>query len=214
MTTRVVLGTGNPGKVAEMAALLSPLGIELGTLALDVPEPAPTFEGNARIKGLAYAAQTGGALTVCEDSGLCIPALGGLPGPWSARFADCDIEGGRIVRVVESGRERAEIDLANNERVLSLLSGVEMPRRAAAFVVRVVVAQGDRIVYEDGAEAHGWIAESPRGDRGFGYDPIFVGADTFGSTYAELDAHRKNTRSHRKQVMARLAHWLAAQVRP
>ena len=209
MTARVVLGTGNPGKAAEMAAILSPLGIELNTLSLDVPEPEPTFEGNARLKGLAYAAQTG-ALTVCEDSGLCIPALGGLPGPWSARFADCDIADGRIVRVVESGRERAEIDRANNERVLFLLSGVEMPRRAAAFVVRVVVVQGDRILYEDGAETHGWIAESPRGDRGFGYDPIFVGTDTFGATYAELDPVRKNTRSHRAQVMARLAHWLAS----
>lgn len=197
------LGTTNPGKVAEMAALLEPLGVQLVPIALDVEETGVTFEDNARAKALAYAAHTGG-ITLSEDSGLSIPSLGGLPGPWSARFADLDV----ATRTVHpSGRAREELDRLNNTRVLELMAGVEQPRRAAVFQVVLVVARPGEVLFHAHAACHGWIAEGARGDRGFGYDPIFVGQDTFGRTFAELDPVRKNLRSHRKRVLDELFMW-------
>jgi XTP/dITP diphosphohydrolase len=207
------IGTTNPGKTAEIAGILSPMGIELRPLALDVEETEDTFEGNARLKACAYARHARG-VAISEDSGLCIAALGGLPGAWSARFSDCELAPGfRVARVVASGRERDEIDRANNQRVLELMKDVRDPLRAAVFKVRLVVADAERILFEEGAEAHGWIAPEARGERGFGYDPIFVGGDTFGKTYAELDPIRKNARSHRKKVLAAFQYWIAGELR-
>jgi XTP/dITP diphosphohydrolase len=197
------LGTTNPGKTAEIAALLAPLGIELRPVSLDVPETTDTFEGNALQKALAYAAHTGG-VTLSEDSGLIVPALGGLPGPWSAMFADLD----RATRkVTPSGRSREEIDPANNALVLELMKGIEQPRRAACFKVVLIVARSKEVLFQSSAEYHGWIATEERGKGGFGYDPIFVGQDTFGRTLAELDAARKNLRSHRRRVLDELFLW-------
>lgn len=208
------LGTTNPGKIREFAGILAPLGAEILPVALDVPETEGSFEGNARLKALAYAAHTGGP-TVCEDSGLVIPALDGLPGPWSARFSDCVLDDARrrVVRAVESGTAREKIDTANNALVLELLRGVEQPHRAAKMVVHLVVARPGVVMFEARGEAHGWIAEGPRGTNGFGYDPIFVGQDTFGKTYAELDSMRKNLRSHRKRVLAEFGLWAAGAMR-
>ncbi len=197
------LGTTNPGKVAEMATLLAPLGVHLVPVALDVTETGDTFEENARIKALAYAEHTGG-ITLSEDSGLSIPSLAGLPGPWSARFADLDLEARRLR---PSGRPREEMDRLNTARVLDLMRGVEQPRRAALFEVVLVVAQPGQVLFHARAECHGWIATEARGDNGFGYDPIFVGQDTFGRTFAEIDPVRKNLRSHRKRVLDELFMW-------
>jgi XTP/dITP diphosphohydrolase len=199
------LGTTNAGKVAEFGALLAPLGVKLVPVSLDVPEVGDTFEANAREKGLAYAAHTGG-LTLAEDSGLLVPALEGLPGPWSARYADLDLA---MKRVVPSGRHGEEMDRANNERLLAALQGVEMPRRAAMFRVVLVVTRPGEVLFEAAAECHGWIAPEARGTMGFGYDPVFVGQDTFGKTYAEIDPVRKNLRSHRKRVLDELFMWLS-----
>lgn len=211
--TVIHLGTTNPGKVRELASLLSPMGLELQLLALDVPETGETFEENARQKALAYAKHTGG-ITISEDSGIVVAALGGLPGPYSARFADLELDADRRpIRVVASGRPREEIDRLNNARLLELLRGVPQPQRAAVFLVRLVVAHGDRILFEVSGEVHGWIAEEARGDRGFGYDPVFIGQDTFGKTYAELDPVRKNLRSHRRRLLNELQHWLGKALR-
>jgi len=99
---------------------------------------------------------------------------------------------------VPSGHPREEIDRRNNLRVIDLMQGYEQPRRAGAFkVVLAVATPAGEILFKGAGEAHGWIAESMRGDRGFGYDPIFVGSDSFERTYAELDPMRKNLRSHR-----------------
>ena len=197
------IGTTNPGKVAEMASLLAPLGIALHPVALDVAETQDTFEGNAIEKALAYANHTGG-ITVSEDSGLVIPILDGLPGPWSARFADLDLE---RKQVIPSGTPREEMDVRNNTRVIDLLRQVEQPRRAAMFTVVLVVASPGEVLFRASAQCHGWIADAPRGANGFGYDPIFVGQDTFGKTFAELDSVRKNLRSHRKRVLDELFVW-------
>lgn len=199
----LVIGTTNPGKVAEVAALLAPLQVALKHVALDVPETKDDFHENAVDKALAYAAHAGG-LALSEDSGLCVAALGGLPGPWSARFADLDLET-RTVR--ESGRPREVMDRLNNERLLELLKGFQQPRRAAVFHVTLVVARPGEVLFTARGERHGWIADAARGERGFGYDPVFVGQDTFGKTYAELDPVRKNLRSHRKRVLDELFLW-------
>lgn len=197
------IGTTNPGKVAEIAALLAPLGVGLTPIALDVPELHDSFADNARDKALAYAQHTGG-VTLSEDSGLFIPALGGLPGVWSARFADLELE---TRKVTPSGRGRDEIDRVNNLRVLELLTGVEPPRRAASFHVHLAVARPGELLFAAAGECHGWIAEAARGENGFGYDCLFVGQDTFGKTFAELDPVRKNLRSHRKRVLDELFMW-------
>jgi XTP/dITP diphosphohydrolase len=197
------IGTTNPGKVAEMASLLAPLGLEMKAISLDVPELGDTFEENAIEKALAYADHSGG-VTTSEDSGIIIPALDGLPGPWSARFADLDLQ---TRRVNSSNRAREEMDQLNNEKVLELMKGIEQPRRAAAFKVVLVVTQPGKVLFQASAECHGWIANEQRGANGFGYDPIFIGQDTFGKTFAELDPMRKNLRSHRKRVLDEMFMW-------
>lgn len=214
------IGTTSPGKIAEIAALLSPLQIDIQTVSLDVPETTDDFDGNAMQKAMAYASHTGG-ITLCEDSGLIVPALGGLPGPWSAHFDDCtlvvqgalDEKGNhvpksfRVRSVKPSGRPREILDKANNETVLDLLEDVRQPGRAAYFVVVLIVRDGNRTLFRTRRECHGWIAEESRGTEGFGYDPIFIGEDTFGKTFAELDPARKNLRSHRKKAMDELFVW-------
>lgn len=207
------LGTTNPGKVREFAALLSPMGLKIELISLEVPETGDTFEDNARQKAFAYAEHTGG-VTISEDSGIIVPELGGLPGPFSARFADVKIgDGHEVLGIESSGRPRDEMDSANNLRLLELMEGVPQPRRAAVFKVRLVVVKLDELLFETSGEAHGWIAEEARGDRGFGYDPVFVGQDTFGRTYAELDPVRKNLRSHRRRLLKELQHWLGKALR-
>jgi non-canonical purine NTP pyrophosphatase (RdgB/HAM1 family) len=211
-----VLGTTNPYKVREFAAILQPTGCGLTPADfLDVPETEPTFAGNARLKATANA-RACGRLTIAEDSGLSVAALHGLPGPWSARFSDCelDVARGAIVGHHPSGRAREEIDRANNQRVLELLRDLPQPHRAAEFTVALAVAAPDgTIVFEADGTVTGWIAEEARGAHGFGYDPIFVGQQTGGSTFAELDSVRKNMRSHRREVLRKLTVWLGRMLR-
>lgn len=203
------IGTTNADKVREIASILSATGCEFEvTDPVDPAETEEDFEGNALLKARAYAKHAGG-LTISEDSGLIVAALGGLPGPWSARFSGCAIEGGRVVRHEPSSTPRAEMDRRNVERVLALMKGIEQPRRAAAF--KVVLAAADAsgaVLFKAVGESHGWIAEEARGAGGFGYDAIFVGQDTFGKTYAELDSMRKNLRSHRSRVLQEFKAWL------
>lgn len=211
-----VLGTTNPYKVRELAAILRPTGCALTpSEPFDVEETEPTFLGNARLKAVAYARHAK-KLTIAEDSGLSIAALHGLPGPWSARFSDCaiDVAAGKVLGHAASERTRDEIDAANNARVLELLCDVPQPHRAAQFEVALVVAAPDgTVVFEASGAATGWIAEAARGEHGFGYDPIFVGGNTGGSTFAELDSVRKNMRSHRREVLRQFTVWLGRVLR-
>lgn len=206
------IGTTNPGKVREIGSILAATGCEFEVAdPVDPKETESDFEGNALLKARAYARHSGG-LTISEDSGLIIPSLGGLPGPWSARFSDCEIDPitHRVLGVNDSGRSREVMDRLNNESVLAMMSGIEQPRRAAAFKVVLVVADPNgKILFRGVGESHGWISETMRGTGGFGYDPIFIGGDTFGKTYAELDSVRKNLRSHRNLVLQEFKAWLA-----
>ena len=206
------LGTTNPHKVREIGAILTATGCTYEpTYPIDPEETEPDFVGNALLKARAYAAHSGGP-TICEDSGLLIPALGGLPGPWSARFSEfkhVDVEHGVLSDYSDLDFSRDVIDLMNNQRVLDLMEGIEMPRRAAMFKVVFAIALPDgTILFQCEGDSHGWIAESPRGEHGFGYDPIFIGKEFPTATYAEVDSFRKNMVSHRKKALNQFKAWL------
>ncbi|MDZ7748130.1 MAG: RdgB/HAM1 family non-canonical purine NTP pyrophosphatase [Halofilum sp. (in: g-proteobacteria)] len=193
---RVVLASGNAGKLRELGQLLADAGIELvaqsdyGVAA--PPETAPTFVENALIKA-RHAARATGLPAIADDSGLEVDALGGAPGVRSARYAG----------------EHAD-DAANIRRLLGELEGVADTDRGARFrAVLVYLRHADDpapLVCEGTWE--GRIAAAPRGDGGFGYDPLFELAD--GRTAAELPAEEKNLLSHRGQALSALRHRLAA----
>jgi XTP/dITP diphosphohydrolase len=186
------LATTNPHKIREMRDLLRDLPVRVEALDLTgVPEPeetGATFEANARIKALAYAALTPG-LVVSEDSGLEIDALGGAPGIHSARFLG-----------------PAATYAARFAAILGRLEGVPDARRTARFVCALAVAEAGRVVFETRGVVEGRIAHAAAGDGGFGYDPIFYYPE-FGCTLAEAGP-LKDTVSHRAHAIRALAHWL------
>lgn len=193
---RWVFATSNPHKVEEAEQILSTLGIaleHLGSFVQPLVEPledGETFEANARIKALSYAAQLG-VRCVAEDSGLEVDALGGRPGVHSARY---------------SGHQgqREERDRANNDKLLSEMREVPDSERSARFVCAVCVADPDgTIVAEARGTYEGVLAREPRGANGFGYDPLLLLPDV-GRTSAELPPGEKNRRSHRGQALRRL----------
>ena len=198
MTERLLIGSGNPGKQREYRELLAGLDLELllPTDLVPVPsEPAETgatFAENASHKARAYAA-AGGLRAVADDSGLEVDALRGAPGLRSRRFFGDDA----------TAPER-------NEKLLALLDGVE--QRGARFVCVTALASPDgRALLFDG-EVRGEIGFAPRGEEGFGYDPIFIIAGD-GRTMAELPADEKHRISHRGLAVAKLRAFLAEEPR-
>jgi XTP/dITP diphosphohydrolase len=186
---RLLLATNNPGKVAELRGLLAPSGWDLVTpsdlgLDLDAEETGATYEENARLKALA-GMEVSGLVTLADDSGLEIEALGGAPGVHSARFLGPDA----------TYPERfAEIQRR--------LSGAAASGRAARFVAVIAIADPrDGRVHTVEGEVRGVIAEEPRGEGGFGYDPIFRLPER-GITMAELPEHEKAIISHRARAAA------------
>lgn len=194
MTLKLLIGTRNPSKVAELRALLKGLDLDLESLAdladppPDPPEDAPSYAENAVFKALAYARATG-LPTIADDSGLEVDALGGAPGVRSRRYFGEDV----------SSEDR-------NRMLLGLLDGVT--ERTARFVAVVALARPDGRVETFDGEVRGEIAESPRGDDGFGYDPIFIIAED-GRTMAEVPRDQKNAISHRGLAAAKLRAALA-----
>ena len=213
MSRDFFIGTTNEAKVREIGAILAATGCTFTvTEAVDPDETEADFQGNALLKARAYARHAGG-LTISEDSGLIIPSLNGLPGPWSARFSDCQLSGEGDQLTIKGHKKskasRQEMDRKNNELVLKLMEGIEQPRRAASFMVVMAVANCEgEILWKGVGESHGWISQELKGEGGFGYDPIFIGQDTFGKTYAELDSMRKNLKSHRNRVLKEFKAWL------
>ena len=192
---RFLLGSANPGKLREYREILAGLDLELvapNDLRPVPPEPdenAQTFAENASVKARAYAAASG-LQTIADDSGLEVYALRGAPGVRSRRFFGEDA----------SAEER-------NAKLLALLDGV--PDRSARFVCVTALASPDGHVELFEGEVDGEIAESPRGDAGFGYDPVFVIAGD-GRTMAELPSGEKHRVSHRGLAGAKLRARLAA----
>jgi XTP/dITP diphosphohydrolase len=189
--TRLLVATTNAGKVREIGRTLAGLPFEVVSLAEVLPkasyrERGRTFLDNARGKGLRYA-RLSGLLTLAEDSGLEVDALGGAPGVHSARFA------------------RPEpTDERNLRKVLRLLRDVPRPKRRARFVCAMVLAGPDGILAEVLGEVRGVIAETPKGSNGFGYDPIFH-YPRLAKRFAELSPEAKNDISHRGRALAKMA---------
>ena len=190
---KVVVASSNPGKLRELQVLLAPLGIEavpqsrLGVT--EAEEPHDTFLENALAKA-RHASRESGLASLADDSGLCVPALGGEPGVHSAYYA------GRAA-------ERAQRDAANNAKLVAEIAKVAN-RSAFYYCILVLVrsASDPTPVIAEGAW-HGEIVLEPRGAGGFGYDPYF---QPFGSsrTAAELESHEKNRVSHRALAAAAL----------
>jgi XTP/dITP diphosphohydrolase len=194
---RLVLATTNAGKLREIRGVLAGLDVDVATLA-DFPgvgeaeEDGDTFAENARSKALHYAAATD-ALVVAEDSGLEIDALGGAPGVQSARFAAAEASTypEKFALIYRLLRERVgEVD------------------SAARFVCALALAERGRVLFEAVGRVEGHITEPPRGDGGFGYDPIFF-YPPFEATLAEIPADRKASISHRGQAFRKLREYLA-----
>ena len=188
---KLLIATHNAGKTKEFARLFGALGIEVEDLSAypDLPEVAETgmtFEENARLKAETIADLTG-QMVLADDSGLSVDVLGGLPGVWSARFAGADAS-----------------DQDNMAKLLhELASVIDRDRRRAHFHTTLVVAKSgcDSLVVE--ADWPGYIAFEPKGDQGFGYDPIFLVGET-SQTSAQLNPEEKNEQSHRGQAVKRL----------
>jgi XTP/dITP diphosphohydrolase len=182
----LVIASHNPGKVAEIAALLAPFGIStVSAASLGLPEPEETgdsFEANAALKARA-AAEAGGMPALADDSGLVVPALGGAPGIYSARWAGPAKDFGTAM-------ERVHRELGQKDR-------------SASFVAVLALAWpgGETELFR--GEVAGTLTWPPRGDRGFGYDPMFVplgGIHTFG----EIEPAEKHRISHRARAFAKL----------
>jgi XTP/dITP diphosphohydrolase len=192
---KLVLASNNPGKLREMRALLAPLGhavLAQAELGIDeAEEPYDSFLENALAKA-RHASRASGLPALADDSGLCVDALGGAPGVHSAYFAGR--EGSREAR-----------DARNNAK---LLSSLKDERKAHYRCVLALVRSADDpapLVAE--GEWHGEIARAPRGENGFGYDPLFL-VPGRGLTAAELADEEKNRLSHRARAAARLAELL------
>ncbi|MGH8455587.1 MAG: RdgB/HAM1 family non-canonical purine NTP pyrophosphatase [Stenotrophobium sp.] len=191
MKTEVVLASRNEHKLAEIKALLAPLGWNLRLLSDfghgAAEESAPTFVENALLKA-RYAAQLSGLPAIADDSGLEVEALNGAPGVLSARYAG----------------ETAS-DVENNQKLLQALKNVPEGQRAARFVALMVYVRraDDAVPIIAQGSWRGTILHNPRGTRGFGYDPLFYVAEQKCSA-AELDATVKNKISHRARAAKHL----------
>lgn len=199
MFDRLVLASGNPGKLREFRQLCEPLGIsiiaqsELGIT--EAEEPHHTFVENALAKA-RHASRASGLPAFADDSGICVTALGGAPGVHSARFAE------PMVR--DAGDARETQDARNNAKLIASLKG-KADRSAHYTCVIVLVAHADDpepLIAE--GRWHGEIIDTPRGSGGFGYDPYFL-LPSLKQTAAELPLEEKNRISHRGLALARLA---------
>jgi XTP/dITP diphosphohydrolase len=195
----LVMATHNPGKVRELAALLGDLEVRLLSLAdfpeiPDISEEGATFAQNARAKARAVARLTG-LLALADDSGLEVEALGGRPGVHSARYA-VDLTGGA-----------SPTDRDNWMKLLKEMAGIPWERRSARFVCVAALAWPDGRVHTTRGECAGVISFEPKGEQGFGYDPVFW-VPEFERTMAELPPAVKNQISHRARALAALKEML------
>ena len=185
-----VLATANTHKADEMRSVLAEVGIDVVARPVTVPdvaETSDTLEGNALLKAHAICVASGQP-AIADDTGLFVEALGGEPGVHSARYAG-----------------PSAIDADNVRKLLSELSEVDRADRGAQFRTVIAVAYPDGSALTVEGSLDGWIVDEPRGERGFGYDPVFASAELGGRTLAEVTADEKNSVSHRARALAALA---------
>lgn len=195
----LVIASHNAGKVAEIAELLAPFGIETrraSELGLAEPEETgSTFAENASLKA-RLAADVSGLAALADDSGLTVPALDGAPGIYSARWAGPDQNFARAMdRIANELEERGAVD---------------HPEASFVCALALSLPGGETDIFE--GEVHGRLAFPPCGTRGFGYDPIFV-ADGMKQSFGEIDPALKHAISHRARAFAKLKKHLAADSR-
>jgi XTP/dITP diphosphohydrolase len=186
---RVVLATANPDKARELADALGGLGFELVPRPPDVPDVAetePTLVDNARLKARALVAATG-LPALADDTGLEVDALAGAPGVLSARYA---------------GEHASYAD--NVEKLLTEMAAARRNARTARFRTVLVLARPDGSELVVDGVAEGVIVDEPRGERGFGYDPVFAPAGGGGKTFAEMGLTEKQRISHRGRALRAL----------
>jgi len=183
----IVIATKNRKKLREIKEIWRGLGVRIVSLK-DFPrvpriiENGETFEQNAVKKAVKIGRFTG-KLTMGEDSGLCVDALGGRPGVYSSRFA---------------GKDKS--DLKNNRKVLELLKGVPLKQRKAHYISAVALADKGGLICVVGGRCDGLIGFEPRGGSGFGYDPLFI-IPKYKKTFAQLGPRIKHRMSHRFRAM-------------
>jgi XTP/dITP diphosphohydrolase len=194
MKRKILVASTNPGKIAELRAML---GSEIDWLGLadfegvgEIEEDGATFAENARRKAIGYAQATG-VWTIADDSGLVVDALGGEPGVKSARFSG------------EKDADRKLLDHKNMTKVLKLLKDVPGEKRTARFVCHLCLASPERILAETEGTLEGFISEEEAGENGFGYDPIFF-VPGLNKTVAQLMREEKNAISHRGNAIRKL----------
>lgn len=197
LPNKVVLATGNAGKIKELARLLDGLGVEVVAQSefgvSDAVESGVTFAENSLIKA-RHAAVATGLPAIADDSGLSVDALDGAPGVYSARYAGPDAD-----------------DERNNDKLLAALEAVDDDQRGAAFhcVATYVAADEDRVIQTEGVW-RGSILRQRQGAGGFGYDPIFLDPQS-GMSSADLTPEQKSARSHRGQALRALIEQLQQQ---
>lgn len=190
----ILLATRNQGKIKELHKMLAPfdlavVGLEQFPEIEEIEETGKSFSENAILKA-RHAAKKSGLVAVADDSGLIVDALDGAPGIYSARFS--------------AGPGLEATDERNNKKLLGLLQNVPATKRNASFcsVIAAVAPDGEHI--ETTGLWEGVITMAPKGENGFGYDPLFLDPD-LGLTAAEMSPHEKNQRSHRARAMLALA---------
>jgi XTP/dITP diphosphohydrolase len=193
---KLFVASANPGKLREFKTLAAGHAIELSLIPDfdSLPrfdESAPTFAENAAGKALHYSRSVGEPV-IADDSGLVVPALGGAPGPKSARYAGANAS-----------------DAENLNRLLEEMRGKRDAERAARFVCVLAMAKQGRLIAVLSDSVEGTLLEAPRGEGGFGYDPIFFYAP-LGKTFAELPREEKNQHSHRGQAFRKLLQFVEA----
>ena len=191
----VVVATGNTHKLVEIEAILSKVMPGISFVALgqlgDFPDPeenGKTFRDNALIKAMAALDEVDCVAAIADDSGLCVDALDGAPGIYSARYAG------------EHGN-----DAANNKKLLAELADVADADRTARFHSTVALVYRDGRVLVGEGDCEGVIGHEPKGSNGFGYDPLFWPHDAPGKAMAELSSNQKNTISHRFHALQNLS---------
>ena len=197
----LVMATRNPGKVRELKDLLQGLGVELLSLAdfpdlPEIPEEGATFAENAAAKAREVARLTR-LPALADDSGLEVEALKGRPGVFSARYAQ------------DRTQPATPTDADNWRKLLDEMRGVPREERGARFVCEIALALPDGRVFTARGECTGFIALKPKGEHGFGYDPVFW-VPEYGRTMAELKPAVKNRISHRARALAALRELLVS----
>lgn len=190
---KLVIATGNPGKVREIKKILEGVYDEICSLkdegvAVDIVEDADSFLGNAAKKALTISRLVD-CDVLADDSGLCVDGLGGRPGVYSARYS-------------ESGT-----DEDNNKKLVEECAALDEEGRRASYVCAIVLARGGQEIYSCEGKCYGRIVLEAHGNGGFGYDPYFY-LPEYGQTFGELPAEEKNKISHRALALKKVQEFL------